>query len=536
MTSEDMEMELEAYLATHANAAAGDAPPILAEGTHVGEWTVAGFIGRGGSSEVYCASATQGHVALKVLVRDTPAQRARFTHETALLREIAHPAFPRILGEGEVAGHPFFALELLEPMDLPSSDHAVAEYLLAVADGVGRLHAAGLVHRDLKPQNIMRRPSDGRPVIIDLGLAKEFDDSNTPPSDDSLSVADGRRVGVGTPRYAAPEQMSGGAAAPAVDIHSLGVLANECFGGRPPARWARIVRRATSSIPGQRYRDTATFMRAIRMRWLPTWIAISAAILATATLATTVFALRQPKSTNNVPRPETPPPAVAPSPSITPKAVTPQLSPELSLASILEGMTKVPDKAFLISRTECTQAQWKGVMGGNPSKFKGMNSPVENVSYIEVQSFIKRLNAMPQEARHGLVFRLPTMDEWQLAARGGMAESGFGSKADGTAGTAEEMGWHKGNSGRRTHSVGQKTPNAYGVFDMFGNVFEFVSTPPSSLSNGHGVPKGYVTRCGGAYNWDADVVRLDGDRNHDFLHKSMKYPTTGLRLAAEKQP
>ena len=76
MTSEDMEMELEAYLATHANAAAGDAPPILAEGTHVGEWTVTGFIGRGGSSEVYCASATQGHVALKVLVRDTPAQRA----------------------------------------------------------------------------------------------------------------------------------------------------------------------------------------------------------------------------------------------------------------------------------------------------------------------------------------------------------------------------------------------------------------------------------------------------------------------------
>ena len=93
-----MEMELEAYLATRANAAAGDAPPILADGTHVGEWTVTGFIGRGGSSEVYCASATQGHVALKVLVRDTPAQRARFTHETALLRDIAHPAFPRILG------------------------------------------------------------------------------------------------------------------------------------------------------------------------------------------------------------------------------------------------------------------------------------------------------------------------------------------------------------------------------------------------------------------------------------------------------
>lgn len=515
MTPEDLEMELEAYLATRASAAAGDVPPVLAEGTRVGEWTLSGFIGRGGSSEVYCASGPRGHVALKVLVRDTPAQRARFAREAKILREISHPAFPRILGEGEVEGRPFFALELLEPMDLPSSDHAVREYLLAVADGVGRLHAAGLVHRDLKPQNIMRRPSDGRPVIIDLGLAKEFDDSNTPPSGESLSVADGRRVGVGTLRYAAPEQIAGGAAAPAVDIHSLGVLANECFGGKPPARWARIVRRATSSIPGQRYRDVAAFMRAIRMRWLPTWLALSAAILAAAALSTT---------------------AVAPSPEATPKAVAQRLSPEASLASILEGMAEIPGEGFLLSRTECTQAQWEGITGGNPAMSKGADLPIENVSYIEVQNFIERLNAMPQESRRGLVFRLPTIDEWMLAARAGKAEIGFGTKADGTAGTADEMGWHKGNSDERTHPVGQKTPNAYGIFDMFGNVFEFVGTPPSSFSNTHGIPKNYVTRCGGAYNWDAEAMRLGGDHTCDFLHKKMKYPTTGLRIAAERQP
>ena len=273
MTLEDMDRELEQYLATRAGAAAGDAPPVLADGTRAGEWTVTGFIGRGGSSEVYCASGPRGRAALKVLASGTASQKARFAHEAALLGKFEHPAFPRFFGGGEVAGRSFFAMELLEPTDLPSSDRGVAAYMLAVSDGVRRLHAEGLAHRDLKPQNIMLRPSDGRPVIIDLGLAKEFESAANPPSDDSLSVAGGRRVGVGTMRYAAPEQIAGGAATPAADVHSLGVLANECFGGKPPARWARIVQRATSSIPGQRYGDIAAFMRAIRRRWLPAYAA-----------------------------------------------------------------------------------------------------------------------------------------------------------------------------------------------------------------------------------------------------------------------
>ena len=83
---------------------------------------------------------------------------------------------------------------------------------------------------------------------------------------ESLSIVNGKAVGVGTPRYAAPEQFAGGEILPAADIHALGMLANDCFGGNPPLPWARIIRRSTSSIPSQRYGSVAQFAKAVRHR------------------------------------------------------------------------------------------------------------------------------------------------------------------------------------------------------------------------------------------------------------------------------
>jgi serine/threonine protein kinase len=82
----------------------------------------------------------------------------------------------------------------------------------------------------------------------------------------TLSVIDGKAVGVGTPRYAAPEQFTGGEISPAADIHALGMLVNECFGGNPEGPWERIVACATSSIPERRYHDIGAFMRAATLR------------------------------------------------------------------------------------------------------------------------------------------------------------------------------------------------------------------------------------------------------------------------------
>jgi len=256
--------EIDAFLRSHEPV---EEPQLLDIGQFVGDWQLTAFIGRGGSGEVYSAKHTKLslNAAIKVLLRDDAQAKDRFRREAQLLADNAIPSFPRFLGFGETVGRPYMVLELLDPFPLPSKDREIAQYLLKVCKGVERLHALGLVHRDIKPQNILLRSSTGDPVLIDLGLVK---DVTLPPAHrgESLSIVNGKAVGVGTPRYAAPEQFAGGEISPSADIHALGMLANDCFLGKPRGAWVRIVRRSTSSIPSQRYGSISEFARAIRRR------------------------------------------------------------------------------------------------------------------------------------------------------------------------------------------------------------------------------------------------------------------------------
>ena len=120
---------------------------------------------------------------------------------------------------------------------------------------------------------------------------------------------------------------------------------------------------------------------------------------------------------------------------------------------------------FYIGRYEVTQAQWKAVMGSNPSYFKGDNLPVEWVSWDDIQEFIKKLNA-----KTGKRFRLPTEAEWEYAARGGNKSKGY--KYSGSN-SVYDVAWYYSNSDNKTHPVGQKRPNELGIYDMSGNVFEW---------------------------------------------------------------
>ena len=254
-------------------------PTLYRDGDVVCGWRITAFLGRGGSGEVYraepCefADAAPSPVALKVLAKDASTTRARFVREAELLARMNNPAFPRFIAKGEADGRLWLVTELLEPRVLPSADSEVADFLLKLCEGVAALHRMGYVHRDIKPGNILWRGDV--PVLIDLGLVKDvtrdFGADGT-----SISIVDGHVAGVGTPGYAAPEQMVGDMVSPLADIHALGMLVRACFDGNPPFAWERIVRRAVSSVPDYRYPDIASFMRAIRHRHLRRNLSVAA--------------------------------------------------------------------------------------------------------------------------------------------------------------------------------------------------------------------------------------------------------------------
>ena len=246
---------------------------------HVGDlfddWRITAFLGRGGSGEVYRVVNSRNAMAaaLKVFVRKQNGNNAsdgvarkRFEKEMRFLSDVKYASFPRSISQGDKDGRPWYVMELLEERELPSDDAGVADFILKISKCVQLLHSMGYVHRDIKPGNIMYR-HDGTPVLLDMGLLKRLDSGNVIVRNDSaLSVVDGKAVGVGTPRYAAPEQFIGGEISPAADIHALGMLINECFKGELKGCWERIVACATSSIPERRYRDVPEFMQAVRHR------------------------------------------------------------------------------------------------------------------------------------------------------------------------------------------------------------------------------------------------------------------------------
>jgi formylglycine-generating enzyme required for sulfatase activity len=122
---------------------------------------------------------------------------------------------------------------------------------------------------------------------------------------------------------------------------------------------------------------------------------------------------------------------------------------------------------FYLGKYEVTQREWEAVMGNNPSEFKGQqNNPVENVSWNDVQTFIERLNQKEGTKK----YRLPTEAEWEYAAHAGTTTVSFGDDEEDPG----RYAWYEDNSNWETHPVGQKEPNPWGLYDVHGNVLEWV--------------------------------------------------------------
>jgi eukaryotic-like serine/threonine-protein kinase len=258
----DLRREIESLLAAHETPQGIlDAPPLppipppappgapatpglLAPGTRLGPWRVGTLLGRGGAGEVYAAHRADGsfeqQVAIKVLQPEAAAQLDRFHAERRILARLEHPGIARLLDGGVTAdGRPYAVIEYVEGRPLVEHCRAhgcdLAERLRLfgqVCDAVAHAHRNLVVHRDLKPGNILVG-ADGRVKLLDFGIAKLLDVRDQ--GGEQSAAADSTRAPL-TPDYAAPEQLTGEPVTTATDVYALGVLLFELLAGERPWR------------------------------------------------------------------------------------------------------------------------------------------------------------------------------------------------------------------------------------------------------------------------------------------------------------
>lgn len=138
-------------------------------------------------------------------------------------------------------------------------------------------------------------------------------------------------------------------------------------------------------------------------------------------------------------------------------------------------------RGFGMGKYEVSQAQWQAVMGSNPSHFKGADLPVDNVSWNDCQLFLKRFNKLLAAGNMRLTASLPTEAEWEFACRSGTATKFYSGDDESSL---NDVAWHWANSSGKTHPVGQKRPNRFGLYDMHGNVWEWCQDWFGNYSSG----------------------------------------------------
>ncbi len=463
----------------------------MLEGQQIGPYRLNKFLGAGGFGGVFHASemvrnTSVKEVAIKVIPESSDDKLIELTNS----RKLEHPNLIKSYAVGEFTFLKTEMLYLVMELAQGSLENHIAKASLSadeiknitaqVAQGLNYLHRQNKVHRDLKPGNILKVNQQYK--LADFGLIRTLNNkSHTQTVHNS-----------GTIIYMPPEAFRGDISS-AWDLWSLGIMLIQMTTNQLPYKFNNDINQLMAKVMNCELQIPSLpkefkpiiegcLQKDRKQRWT----------------AQQVLNALQPVGWNSPPSPPPAPAAVKktilPIPLIaSPTPFTEKISNVVTLEMvslpagqfIMGSADSDPDawdaekpqhqvkvNSFAIGKYPVTQAQYEAVMGTNPSHFKNnswlknnLQNPVENVSWNDAQAFCQKLSQIT-----GKTYRLPTEAEWEYACRAGTTTRYyFGDDAS----QLGDYAWYKGNSQNTTHPVGQKKPNAWGLYDMIGNVWEW---------------------------------------------------------------
>jgi serine/threonine-protein kinase len=494
-----------------------------------GRYRLEELIATGGFSEVWRAFDTEllRIVALKLPRRSRLSSTASFIAEARRVARLKHPSIVPVHDVGTQDDRCFIVTEYVEGGSLaqrlsrhpPSTEQSIG-WIKDIAHALEYAHVHGVIHRDIKPANILI-DHHGRALLADFGIAQ------------SALKTGAFAPSLGTLSYMSPEQLEGKPATPQSDVYSLGVVLHECLTGKLPYSShnptilrneilggakrvspgipkpiLEICKKAMSRQLQDRHLSAAHFAAELdratggtgrKIRSSPRGILLSAlaVCLVLGSIAGGLWLLGDrgwsQKSNKPLVVVRSPDFPAQPTETAWRDKATPlptiensvgmrlvEIAPGESLMTAVRGgIVDVPvvsrvriTRPFLIGQTEVTVGEWQQVMGSTPGDVDQENLPVTNVSWHDAVAFCDTLSSLPEEKERGRRYRLPTDAEWEYACRAGTTTPiWFGHDH----GLVEVYAWMRRNSAGRNHPVGLKPPNPWGLYDIRGNVHEWVS-------------------------------------------------------------